>query len=330
VVLRLMGLLSAPYALESGPVVLSASMGLAWYPDDACDADTLQSHTRNALQVAKSRGGNQCCQFTSDLLLAAQAKARMVRDMRLAIAEQQFVLFFQPIVDIVTGEIHKAEALLRWHHPELGVVSPADFIPLAEETGMIVEIGNWVFEEAARWAKRWRETDPQFQVSINKSPAQFDPTGHGTRAWLDYLTELELPGEAIVIEITEGLLLKSEPHVAQTMAAYRAAGIQLAIDDFGTGYSALSYLKKFDIDYLKIDQSFTRNLGADLSDLALCEAIVVMAHRLGLQVVAEGVETQAQQQLLSDMGCDLAQGYLFAKPMGPQAFEQVLAANARG
>ena len=329
-VARLTQVLAASYGLESGPLNVGVSMGLAWYPEDATDADSVLSHATQALKVAKAQGGNQCCRFTTDRLEATQARARMVRDLRVAVAEQQFVLHFQPIVDVRTGRIHKAEALLRWMHPERGMISPLDFIPLAEETGLIVDIGHWVFREAALWAKRWRAHDADFQVSINKSPAQFDTTGHGAQQWLDCLQELNLAGDAIVIEITEGLLLNSEPHVAATMNAYRKAGIQLAIDDFGTGYSALSYLKKFQIDYLKIDQSFTRNLELGSSDLALCEAIVVMAHRLGLKVVAEGLETAEQRGLLQEMGCDHGQGYLFARPVTPMVLEEMLTASAAG
>ncbi len=318
--------LTEPYHLPVGPTVVHASVGVAVYPDDAATADSLLTSAAHAMRIAKGQGGNRCCQFTLELAQAAQARAQLVKDLRDAVQEQQFELLYQPIVDLRTGEVHKAEALLRWNHPRRGVISPAEFIPLAEETGLIVDIGNWVFQEATRWVKDWRRRhDPAFRVSINKSPAQFDRSGAGTRAWLEHLRALGLPGEAVVVEITEGLLLHSEAHVADTMAAYRAAGMQLAIDDFGTGYSALSYLKKFDIDHLKIDQSFTRHLGQSASDRALCEAMVVMAHRLGLSVVAEGLESQEHRQLLLDMGCDCGQGYLYTRPLSAPAFEKLYA-----
>lgn len=315
--------LSEPYHLAVGPTVVHASLGVSVYPNDAGSAESLLSSAAHAMRVAKVQGGNQCCLFTAELQQAAQARAQLVKDLREAVQQQQFELLYQPIVDLHTGEVHKAEALLRWNHPRRGLVGPAEFIPLAEETGLIVDIGNWVFHEATRWVQQWRQRhDATFRISINKSPAQFDRTGAGTRAWLEHLRTLGLPGEAVVVEITEGLLLHSEAHVADTMAAYRAAGMQLAIDDFGTGYSALSYLKKFDIDHLKIDQSFTRHLGESASDRALCEAMVMMAHRLGLSVVAEGLETAEQRQLLVDMGCNFGQGYLYTKPLTAQAFEQ--------
>jgi diguanylate cyclase (GGDEF)-like protein/PAS domain S-box-containing protein len=317
--------LAEPYQLTAGPTTVHASVGLAMYPEDATGAEGLLVNATHAMQLAKNQGGNQSCHFTAELQQAALARAQLVKDLREAVQQQQFQLHFQPIVDMASGEIRKAEALLRWQHPKRGMVNPAEFIPLAEETGLIAEIGNWVFHEATRWAKQWRERlAPRLQICINKSPAQFDRNGACARAWLEHLEALGLPGQAIVIEITEGLLLNSEPHVGATMNAYREAGVQLAIDDFGTGYSALSYLKKFDIDHLKIDQSFTRHLTSSASDKALCEAMVVMAHRLGLKVVAEGLETEEQRQQLLDMGCDCGQGYLYARPVPAEAFEQLL------
>ena len=220
-----------------------------------------------------------------------------------------------------TGQVHKAEALLRWSHPLRGQVSPADFIPLAEDSGLIHALGRWVFAQASLQASRWRATlDPAFQVSVNLSPVQIQP-GPERLPWQQLLQAAGLEAQAMVMEITEGLLLDKSPAVVSELLAYRDAGVQVAIDDFGTGYSALAYLKQLDIDYLKIDKSFVEHLATDASDRALCEAIVVMAHKLGLQVVAEGVETTAQRDLLKAMGCDYAQGYLFAKALPASAFE---------
>lgn len=321
---RLVEQLSQPYGLAGTSVVATASIGLTLFPTEAGDAASLLASADRAMQVAKRAGGNQSSFFTPALQQAARLRCSLLRDLRAASTEQ-FALQFQPIVDLRTGRVCKAEALLRWQHPERGLVSPAAFIPLAEETRAIVEIGNWVFAEAAKWSRRWRDSvDPQFQVSVNKSPVQFDREGAVGAAWLRQLQALDLAGSGIAIEITEGLLLQSEQHIAQTLQAYRSAGIEVAIDDFGTGYSALSYLKKFPIDYLKIDQSFTRHLAPASSDLVLCEAMVGMAHKLGLRVVAEGVETEAQRQLLVGMGCDYGQGYLFARPMDAQSFERLL------
>jgi EAL domain-containing protein (putative c-di-GMP-specific phosphodiesterase class I) len=241
---------------------------------------------------------------------------RLTKDLRAALADDQFRVYFQPIIELASGTVHKAEALIRWQHPVRGMVSPAEFIPLAESTGLIVDIGNWVFRETVRWVAQWRrECHPEFQVSINQSPVEFQRDTGSHASWIGHLLAHDLPGQAIAVEITEGLLLDARAGITDKLLQLRDAGIQVAIDDFGTGYSSLSYLKKFDIDYLKIDQSFVRNLGTDASDLALSEAIIVMAHKLGLKVVAEGVETAEQCALLRAIGCDYAQGYLFARPM---------------
>jgi EAL domain-containing protein (putative c-di-GMP-specific phosphodiesterase class I) len=238
-------------------------------------------------------------------------------------------VYFQPIIELATGRIHKAEALLRWEHPERGTVYPTEFISLAEETGLISSIGNWIFREAARWAKDWsRHFGADFQVSINMSPIQFRAEGHGLmEAWLHDIRESGLSGANIIVEITEGLLLKVHADVTDTLFMFRDAGIQIAIDDFGTGYSTLAYLKQFPIDYLKIDQSFVHDLETDPNDMALSKAIIVMAHELGLKVIAEGVETEGQRNLLRAAGCDYVQGHLYSKPLPPDEFEALLRAG---
>jgi EAL domain-containing protein (putative c-di-GMP-specific phosphodiesterase class I) len=259
------------------------------------------------------------------LQVAAQTRLKLINDLRGALLANQFKMFFQPIVDLATGRIHKVEALLRWDHPKRGMVSPLEFIPLAEETGLISEIGNWVFKESARWAKRWVALCRQdFQVSVNVSPVQFKDEANYIDAWLTYLDEIGLSGKNIVVEITEGLLLNADSGVVDKLLKFRDADIQVAIDDFGTGYSSLSYLKKFHIDYLKIDQSFIRNLETDPSDMALSEAIIVMAHKLGLQVIAEGVEMAGQRNLLVAAGCDYIQGYLLCHPLPAEELEELL------
>lgn len=249
--------------------------------------------------------------------------------MRTALVEQQFHVVFQPIVELATGAIHKAEALIRWQHPTRGLVSPAAFIPIAESSGLIVQIGSWVFQQAAQQVQAWRQTlDSDFQISVNKSPVQFHHSGARGTNWADYLSALGLPGDSIVVEITEGLLLDTNASVADTLLALRTAGIGVSLDDFGTGYSSLSYLQKFEIDFVKIDQSFVRHLSDNSTDLALWRAIVVMAHALGMRVIAEGVETAQQRDLLAEAGCDYAQGYLYAQPMRAAEFEAFVATYA--
>jgi diguanylate cyclase (GGDEF)-like protein len=307
---------------------VSASIGITLYPEDATEIDELLRHADQALYVAKGAGRNRFGYFTPALQVAAQARMRLMNDLRQALELRQLSLHFQPMVHLATGEIHKAEALLRWEHPQRGLVSPSEFIPAAEAGGLIVELGDWVLREAARWLKRWRRgPHAELQVSVNQSPLEFHSDRHGSAGWQRTLAELDLPGRSLVLEITEGLLLDASAAVNDKLLRLREAGIQVAVDDFGIGYSSLAYLKKFDIDYLKIDQSFVRNLAPGSSDMALSEAIIVMAHKLDLAVIAEGVETVAQRDLLHAAGCDYGQGFLFATPMPPEEFERFLQRN---
>jgi diguanylate cyclase (GGDEF)-like protein/PAS domain S-box-containing protein len=318
-----------PFELGAEQAFVSASIGITLYPDDAIDIDSLLKHADQAMYAAKGAGRNRYSYFTPTLQVAALSRMRLTNDLRGALKGNQFELYFQPIVHLESGAIHKAEALIRWNHPQRGVVSPLEFIPLAESSGLIVEIGEWVFREAARWVQQWRQCcHPDFQVSLNQSPLEFQREGSSYEGWLQHLQALELPGQSLVVEITEGLLLDASSAVSNRLLQLRDAGIQVALDDFGTGYSSLSYLKKFDIDYLKIDRSFTRNLAPDSSDMALSEAIIVMAHKLDLKVIAEGVETPEQRDLLAAAGCDYGQGYLFAKPMPAPQFDAFLRDNA--
>jgi diguanylate cyclase (GGDEF)-like protein/PAS domain S-box-containing protein len=323
---KILAKLAEPYHLGSKVTYISASIGITLYPNDATDIESLIKNADQAMYLSKSQGRNRFSYFTPALQEMAQKRLGLTNDLRGALAANQFQVYYQPIVELATGNIHKAEALIRWHHPERGMVSPAEFIPLAEETGLIVEIGFWVFKEAVHQVSHWKKLfNEAFQISVNRSPVQFqNHLGLNYLPIITYLDELQLSGRSIVFEITEGLLLDAHSGVTDTLIKFRDEGIQVALDDFGTGYSALSYLKKFDIDYLKIDKSFVDHMATDASDLALCEAIIVMAHKLGLKVIAEGVETEAQRRLLADSGCDYAQGYLFSKPVPPEEFEKLL------
>ncbi|MBT1443265.1 EAL domain-containing protein [Shewanella sp. JM162201] len=311
-----------PFLLGQDTAYISVSIGITLFPDDASSREALLKHADQAMYAAKEQGRNRFNYFTPSMQEYARYRMRLIQDLRLAVEKQQFSLNFQPIVHMASGEVHKAEALLRWHHSERGFVSPAEFIPVAEDTGLILEIGTWVFENAARQSRDWqRKYGKPIQLSVNKSPVQFRDEGENFERWVGLLKELDLTAGGICIEITEGLLLDASSGVSEKLLAYRDAGIQVSLDDFGTGYSSLAYLKKFDIDYLKIDQSFTRNLEHDSSDHTLCEAIIVMAHKLGMQVIAEGVETAGQRDLLLAMGCDYGQGYLYSKPLSAADFE---------
>ncbi|MES2126743.1 MAG: EAL domain-containing protein [Pseudomonadota bacterium] len=321
--------LAQRFELGEEHAFISASVGIALYPPDARDVDDLLARADQAMYAAKKAGRNHFSYFTPDLQEAAQARQDIAADLREAIARAQFEVVYQPIISLATGAVHKAEALLRWRHPARGLLGPAEFIPFAESNGMIVEIGNWAFRQAAQQVKQWQQVlDPHFQISVNKSPVQFRRDKELYQGWLAYLAELELPPSSIVIEITESVLLDGAAAVIALLHDYRDMGLQVALDDFGTGYSSLSHLKNFELDYVKIDQSFVSKIEDDVGELALCEAIIVMAHKLGLKVVAEGVETKLQRALLADAGCDYAQGYMFSRPLPAAEFE-TMARNAR-
>ncbi|MDO8931575.1 MAG: EAL domain-containing protein [Rhodocyclaceae bacterium] len=320
--------LAEPLSVEKEAAYISACVGITLYPNDAEDMETLLKNAEEAMYVAKKQGRGGVSWFTQEMQEAAHVRLSLLKDLRHALADGQFEVYFQPIVDLKTGRVEKAEALLRWHHPERGMVSPAVFIPLAEEVGLIQEIGDWVFRQVVDQAKAWRDAGlTPLQIAVNKSPRQF-MVGNSQETWLDYLTHKELPPECLVIEVTEGLLMESHEDVPAKLRRFRAAGITIAIDDFGTGYSSLSYLQKFDIDFLKIDRSFVMDIASDSDDRALAEAIVVMAHKLGLKVVAEGVETEVQRDYLIAAGCDYMQGFLFAKAMPAADFEKLLRSRA--
>jgi len=314
--------LSQPFQLGNDIAYVSASIGITLYPNDAQSVINLLKNADQAMYMAKDSGRGCFRYFTKEMQQSATERFNLLNDLRTAVSKQQFELYYQPIIESATGKIIKAEALIRWHHPERGMVSPAEFIPLAEDSGLIIEIGDWVFHQAIEQIKTCQKYSEGFQISINKSPIQFRERSD----WMSVIEQAGVAGSNIVIEITEGVLMENREQVEKQLLEFRDAGIQVAIDDFGTGYSSLSYLNKFDIDYLKIDQSFTRNLTSNSSEMALSEAIIVMAHKLGLKVIAEGVETAQQRDLLVEAGCDYLQGYLFSKPLPAEQFEAFLEA----
>ncbi len=319
IAVNLLESLRRPFLVQNEPVFLSASIGISVFPDDTACLDTLFKHADQAMYVSKGGGRDRFSYYTAALQEASLLRMRMTSELRTALAEGQFGVYYQPIVDLASGEVVKAEALVRWHHPVRGLVYPGEFVALAEETGLITQLGDIVARRAVAQVAEWRaKYRPEFQVTVNQSPVQIRNRDTGALNWTDELEVCGVDGSAVVVEITEGLLLNADSPVNHNLACFREAGIQIAIDDFGTGYSSLAYLRKFDIDYLKIDRSFVSDLEG--SGLDLCEAIVVMAHRLGLKVVAEGVETPRQEEILRRMGCDLAQGYLFSPALPAEDF----------
>lgn len=321
---QILGALAKPYRLGEEVAMISASLGVTLYPADADDAGELLKNADMAMYAAKECGRNQYCFFLPAMREAVQARVQFSRDLHIALAENQFRLYYQPIIDAQTGRVCKAEALIRWLHPELGMVPPSEFIPFAEDSGLIVEIGNWVFNAAVDQAVAWRSLGEDFQISVNVSPAQFYANGVNPKDWLRRIEDAGLDMSSIVIEITERLLLDTNANVTKILRVFRDAGIAIALDDFGTGFSSLTYLKRYPIDFIKIDQSFVRNIEPGSEDQALCDAMIVMAHKLGMQVIAEGVSADMQLHLLQDAGCDYLQGFLFCPPVPAEQFQQWL------
>lgn len=301
---------------------ISASVGIAIYPSDAECADTLLACADQAMSAVKMARGNNFSFFTRDMFERKRENSQLRQDLHNALVKGQFAVYYQPIIDVSTGKLSKAEALLRWRHPELGMVPPDQFIPIAEENDLINEIGEWVLCEAIDTAQYWNKLSGQHeprQISVNMSPRQFAPSNNSHSGLERIFTHA--PNSAnIILEITEGLLLEDSLNVREQLEQLRKAGFEISLDDFGTGYSAMSYLKKFNIDYLKIDRSFVCDMETNSTGHAIVEAIMMMSHRLGIKVVAEGVETQGQYDLLEEVGCEYAQGYLFAKPMPREEF----------
>ncbi|MGV7206833.1 putative bifunctional diguanylate cyclase/phosphodiesterase [Oxalobacteraceae bacterium A2-2] len=321
--------LQRPFQLDGQACTVSASVGIALYPADAAEPDQLLEHADQAMYAAKKSGRGRYSYFTPDLQLAAQARQQAALDLRAALDQQQLELHYQPIVSLDSGKVQRAEALLRWRHPVRGLLTPVEFLPFAQSGGLMLEIGDWVFRAAARQARAWQaELGEGFQVSINQAPAQFRGELSLYQGWLDYAQELGLAPRSIVIEVAEGLLLDAGSAVAARLAQLRSMGLQVALDNFGTGYASLSHLRHFEIDYLKLDHSFVQHLATDTGDLALCEALIVMVRKLGLEVVAEGVESEAQHALLRAAGCDYGQGYYYAAALPAAQLAQLVLRKA--
>ena len=316
---RIIDALRKPFHIEGHRIEIGASVGIALYPDDGSSADTLMRAADAAMYRAKAQGQGALRFFEASMNAQLQSQLQLEQELAGAVERDELILHYQPIVNGVTGEVETFEALIRWAHPRRGMVGPIEFIPLAEQTGLIDHIGRWVIEtacrEAAGWAQPWR-------VSLNVSPVQFrhsdlcDVIGAALQA-----NALD-PGR-LVVEVTEGILINDASKAVATLNRLKEMGVRVALDDFGTGYSSLSYLQLFKFDKFKIDKSFVRKLGQDNDALTITRTIVNLGHNLGLQVTAEGVETQAQLALLQALGCDEIQGYLIARPAPIGSFTEV-------
>jgi diguanylate cyclase (GGDEF)-like protein/PAS domain S-box-containing protein len=322
---RLLDSITQPIMLDGHRLNLSASIGISRYPDDgSADADILLRYADQAMYLAKAAGRNQFLFYGDSSRAQVLHNTKIIHQLRLALDQNQISVHYQPIIDLGTGQVIKAEALARWNHHELGMIPSSEFIPVAETSGLMHWIGELVFEQAVRVAKTWNDRtksppDEPKRISVNISPRQFFHR-NGVSNWVRHLQDQGVGGQLITVEITEGLLLEDRSEVLEQLNLLRDMGITISLDDFGTGYSALSYLKKFDIDYLKIDRSFICNIVDDPKDRAIVEAIIIMAKRLGFKLVAEGVETRSQAAMLGAVDCDMAQGYWYAKPMPESEF----------
>jgi diguanylate cyclase (GGDEF)-like protein/PAS domain S-box-containing protein len=318
---RVQQVLAEPFTFDTLSFTVTASCGVALYPGDGGTPDELMASAERAMHWVKE-GGRAGFRFhvprkEVDLLY----RMRLDHDMRQALAQGRFRLYYQPQVELGSDRVIGAEALIRWRDPQRGETSTAEFIPLAEESGFVVAIGDWVLREAVAQAAHWLSRGLRMPVAVNVSALQFQQA-HFVQTVADALQESMLPASMLELELTEGVLLGDADEALKRMQALDALGVTLSIDDFGTGYSSLAYLKRFPIRRLKIDRSFVQGLPGDASDVGIANAIVQMGRALGLQVIAEGVETEAQRDFLAQAGCHEFQGYLFARPLRPDEFEQ--------
>ena len=305
--------LSQPVVIEDRDLTVTPSIGIAVYPDDGRDAETLIRNADAAMYHAKEMGRANYQFFTAEMNQAASRRLALETDLRRALGKDELRVYYQPIVDMRTGKVSAHEALVRWQHPERGLVSPSEFIQLAEETGLILKLGEWVLREACRWAT-FIGVEHNLQVSVNLSPRQFnDPKL--VQVVASALRETGLPARLLELEITETTAMQHTDVTLGTLNKLKQLGVSLAIDDFGTGYSSLSYLKRFPVDKLKIDRSFTTEVPEDADQCAIVSAIVALAHALDIQVIAEGVEHEAQRAFLRECACDYIQGYLIGRPV---------------
>lgn len=321
---RIREVLEPPVELFNHSISITPSIGISVFPDDGRDFETLVRNADAAMYHAKSAGRNSYKFYTADLNARAREILEIESQLRYALDRDEFVLHYQPQVDLKTGEIIGAEALIRWQHPELGLLGPVRFIEVAEERGFIVQIGNWVIQEACRQLAQWRRQGlPRISLAVNLSTLQFrqqDLAVHLQRA----LSAHGLVGSDLDVEVTESVIMDDVETTIHTIDRIKSMGLQLSIDDFGTGYSSLSYLKRFKADKLKIDRSFVRDIPMDADDSAIARAIINMAKNLNMTVIAEGVETIEQWKFLDREGCHAAQGYLLAKPVPAKEFERLL------
>jgi diguanylate cyclase (GGDEF)-like protein len=321
---KILQALSAPYLIDQHDLRLTVSIGIVTYPGDGTDAETLLQNADFAMYHAKDSGRNNYQFFSPEMNVLAVDRQSLENDLHHAIERQEFVLHYQPKMNLKTGAIIGVEALIRWRHPQRGLVPPSQFIPIAEECGFIVPIGRWVLREACGQARAWQDAGLEpMRIAINISAVELRAKDfvEGVRA---ILMATGLEARYLELELTETFLMQDSKSTTQVLQALKDMGVQIALDDFGTGYSSLSYLKRFPIDTLKIDRSFVRDLTTDADDASIVSAVISMGESLHMRVVAEGVETQEQLAFLQAQRCPYGQGFYFSKPMEAEECVEVL------
>ena len=303
-----------PFRLDSRDVVLTTSIGIALYPDDGEDVEALLKHADTAMYHAKTEGRDNCQFYSITLTQEAEKRLNLENDLRDALKNNEFQVLYQPQFDVEESCFKSAEALLRWHHPKQGLISPLDFIPLAEENGLIIPIGEWVLRTACSDAAHWIKNGDDLRIAVNLSPLQFKNPDL-IKSVLTILTETGLPPEKLTLEVTEGALMEYSENTLNTLRALRNNKIHIALDDFGTGYSSMNYLKRLPINSIKVDQSFVNGLLDDKDSLAIVRSIITLSKNLGFQITAEGIETLDQAEILKFLGCETLQGFYFSKPL---------------
>jgi EAL domain-containing protein (putative c-di-GMP-specific phosphodiesterase class I) len=320
VVRKILHILARPIMIQDCELYATSSVGISLFPDDSEDVDILLRCANAALFRAKDAGKNNFQYYTADMNTRAFEFLLLESGLRKALDNKELVVFYQPLIDLKTNKVIGMEALLRWKHPEKGMIAPGDFIPLAEETGLIEPIGEWVLRTACTQNKQWQNAGyPPVMVSVNMSARQFS-NKNITGLISDILEETGLRPEYLGIEITESIVMQDVQSTISKLKHMHRMGISLSIDDFGTGYSSLSYLKLFPINNLKIARSFVFNITSDSPDAAITASVIMLAHSMNLKVVAEGVETEEQLEVLRRQGCDYVQGFLFSRPVAAEEF----------
>ncbi|MFL6582829.1 MAG: putative bifunctional diguanylate cyclase/phosphodiesterase [Burkholderiales bacterium] len=319
--------LARPFPGDGQELFVSASVGISIYPDDASTADELIKHADAAMSTAKQVGRNNFQFFTPGMNHEAEDRMLIEAGLRNAIQRDELSLVYQPKIDLATRRMFGAEALLRWKHPKLGMISPSHFVPVAEEVGLVGQIGEWVLHTACRQIRQWQDAGYSLQLAVNVSARQFQDYDVAELV-KDILRDTGVLAQNLEIELTESAVMSDAESSIVTLERLAALGVQIAIDDFGTGYSSLSYLKRLPLDVLKIDQSFVRDISSDPNDAAIVRAIITLARSLGIKVIAEGVENEAQLAFLNAYGCNYAQGYLFGKPLTAAQVVRLIATGA--